>query len=224
MKNLKRILVIGERSIFDKLFQIVDTAAKANIIVKKMFKSGYNNPELNADMQAVRNLERQADEIAFQLSEQITGGAISPNLIDNLLRSVHVADDIVDLYYYLSRELGRMSKAKMEDNKTSPQAEWASVYQKLFELADQSLNKLKQALSTDNIEEILRLGKEVEAIEEEGDDIKDASFDELYAAAPKMHFLQFYHYSGLLHKTDDILDCCEDLSDLIISVVTSIFK
>lgn len=224
LKSLKGILVIGEKSIFDELAQIVDIAVKANAIVKVMFKAGYSNSDLNANMQEVRALERQADEIAFKLSEEITGGAVSPNLIDNLIESVHVTDDIVDLYYYLSRELGRMSKAKIDDDDASPKAEWASVYQKLFELADESLDKLKQALSTGSVAEILQLRKEIEALEEKGDDVKDASFDELYAAAPKMYFLQFYHYSELLHKTDDILDNCEDLSDLIVSVVTSILK
>ena len=39
-----------------------------------------------------------------------------------------------------------------------------------------------------------------------------------------MHFLHFYHYSEMLHKSDDILDTCEDFSDIIVSIVTSILK
>jgi uncharacterized protein Yka (UPF0111/DUF47 family) len=49
-------------------------------------------------------------------------------------------------------------------------------------------------------------------------------FDKLYTKASRLHFLQFYHYSELLHKSDDVLDGCEDLSDLIVSIVTSILK
>jgi len=41
---------------------------------------------------------------------------------------------------------------------------------------------------------------------------------------PNLHYLQFFHYSELMHKCDDVLDSCEDLSDLIVTVVTSILK
>ena len=72
--------------------------------------------------------------------------------------------------------------------------------------------------------EILELRKEIETLEEQGDDVKDAGFDSLYAIAPKLHYLEFHHYSELLHKCDDLLDSCEDFADLIVSVVTSILK
>jgi uncharacterized protein Yka (UPF0111/DUF47 family) len=71
---------------------------------------------------------------------------------------------------------------------------------------------------------ILQTRKEIEDIEERGDDIKDQGFDRLYSIASKLNFLEFYHYQELLHKCDDILDSCEDFSDLIVSVVTSILK
>jgi uncharacterized protein Yka (UPF0111/DUF47 family) len=103
-------------------------------------------------------------------------------------------------------------------------ADWDSVYEIILALAEKSQLKLKQALSSSNITEILELRKEIEALEEQGDDVKDSGFDRLYALTSNMHYLQFYHYSELLHKCDDILDSCEDFSDLIVSVVTSILK
>ena len=104
------------------------------------------------------------------------------------------------------------------------EADWDSVYEKMLAFAEKSLLKLKQALSSSNVTEILQLRKEIEVLEEQGDDIKDQGFDRLYGIAPKLHYLQFYHYSELLHKCDDILDSCEDFADLIVSVVTSIIK
>ncbi len=199
--------------------------SEANAIMRTMFKMGYSNPALLAEkIRAIRTLEKKSDDIAFKLGEDITAGAISPNIIDNLIECEHVADNIVDLYYYLSRELGRMSKANPLDFTVHQEAEWISLYENMFALADKSLSKLRQALSTSHVTEILQLRKEIEDLEEQGDDIKDAGFDKLYSLAPKLHFLQFYHYSELLHKCDDIIDACEDLSDLIVSVVTSILK
>ena len=81
-----------------------------------------------------------------------------------------------------------------------------------------------EILSIADLNKILQLRREIETLERKGDDIKDKGFDTLYREAPNMHFLQFYHYSELLHKFDDILDCCEDLSDLVLSIITSILK
>ncbi len=174
-------------------------------------------------MHAMQLLEKKSDDIAFKISEDITSGAISPNIIDNLLECVQVADDIVDIYYYISRELDRMARAYSAGFKEH-HTDWDSVYENMLALAEKSLLKLKQALSSSDISEILELRKEIEDIEEQGDDIKDQGFDRLYSVTPQLHFLEFYHYQELLHKCDDILDSCEDFSDLIVSVVTSILK
>ncbi len=223
LKRFKGILVVGERNIFSDLTQIFGIAMEANTILSNMFKMGYEEKGLTESMHAMQLLEKKSDEIAFKISEDITSGAISPNIIDNLLESVQTADDIVDTYYYLSRELNRMARAYsagFQEHHT----DWDSVYANILALAEKSLLKLKQALSTSDMSEILRTRKEIEDIEEQGDDIKDQGFDRLYSFAPKLNFLEFYHYQELLHKCDDILDSCEDFSDLIVSVVTSILK
>ncbi len=223
MKSLKGILVVGEKNIFNELAQVVAIASETNPLVLTMFKIGYKDKELPEVMHKVQLLEKKSDDIAFKISEDITSGAISPNIIDNLLNCVHVADGIVDVYYYISRELNRMAKADSAGFEIK-EAELNLVYEKMLAVAEKSLLKLKQALSSSSITEILALRKEIEALEEQADEIKDQGFDRLYGLAPKLNYLQFYHYSELLHKTDDILDGCEDFADLIVSVVTSIVK
>lgn len=224
MKTFKGILVLGERNIFGELSQVISVAAQANTILKSMFNNSEDKQVLTKQMHDIRDLEKKSDEIAFRLSEDITAGAISPNLIDNLIESTHLADNIVDTIFYLSRELSRIAKANTSDVLVHKEAEWAEVYTQMLSLSDQTLSKLQQMLSANNVPQILQLRKEIETLEEQGDDIKDAGFDKLYSVASGLHFLQFYHFSEMLHKTDDILDGCEDLSDVIVSIVTSILK
>jgi uncharacterized protein Yka (UPF0111/DUF47 family) len=221
MKNFKGILVLGEKNIFGELSQIISIAIEANNILKAMFKDCCNSQALMDKVRVIRDLERKSDEISFKLNEEITAGAISPNLIDDLIESTHLADNIVDVIFYLSRELNRMAKVK---EALRQEVEWAEVYLQMLALVDQSLPKLQSMLSIGSVPQILQLRKEVEALEEEGDDIKDAGLDRLYSVASSMNFLQFYNYSEMLHKSDDILDTCEDLADVIVSVVTSILK
>ena len=223
MKSLRGVLVVGEKNIFVELTQIIAIASEANTLVSGMFNVDVNEKQVTETMNAMQLLEKKSDDIAFKISEDITSGAISPNIIDDLLRSVQVADDIVDLYYYLSRELDRMAKVYSAGFEMKRPG-WDSVYMNLLTLATTSLSKLTQALSSSNVTEILEMRKEIEALEEQGDDFKNGGFDRLYNMTPNLHYLQFFHYSELLHKCDDVLDSCEDLSDLIVSVVTSITK
>jgi uncharacterized protein len=223
LKNFKGILVLGERNIFAQLSQIISIGAQANAILKAMFQNSSNEQMLAEKMLEVRTLEKESDEIAFKLNEEITAGAVSPNIIDDLIECVHLADNIVDVIFYLSRELSRMAKAETKDFVVQ-ESGWSKVYEDMLVLADQSLLKLQQMLSIGNVSQILQLRKDIQSLEEQGDDIKDAGFDKLYHVATKMHFLQFYHYSEMLHKCDDILDNSEDLSDVIVSTVTSILK
>ena len=223
LKSIKGILVVGEKNIFNELIQIVDIATESNGIVSGMFRMNYKLKELTEALHAVQLLEKRSDEIAFKITEDVTGGAISPNVIDSLLESIQTADDTVDTYYYICRELGRMAKAYSSGFEMH-HADWDSVYEDMLALAANSLSKLKQLLSSSNMTEILALRKEIESLEEQADDIKDQGFDRLYSITPKLHYLEFSHYQELLHKCDDILDSCEDLSDLIVSVVTSILK
>lgn len=224
MKSLKGILAIGEENIFKELSEIIAISQQTVILVKDMVKASYDEKVLSKNMQSVRELEKRSDELAFNIREDVTSGAISPNILDNLLECINTADDIIDLCYYISREFNRMAKTHSIDLNTYQEAELEGVYERLYNLAETSLQKLKTMLSTSDESEIARLRKEIEDIEEQGDEVKDKGFDKLYSIAPKLTYLQFFHYSEVLHKSDDILDSCEDVSQLIIAVVTSILK
>ena len=224
MKNFREILVIGERNVFASLSQIIGIAKEANIIMQTMLENTSNERVLTENMHKIHALENSSDEAAFKLSQDITAGAVSPNIIDNLIQCVHLADDIVDNYYYLSRELSRMAKANNTEEAMHLEFEWGLIYSQLLSLMEGTISKLQQILSTGNVADILEFRKEIEHLEHQGDDIKDAAFDKLYRMSANLHFLQFYHYKEMLHKCDDLLDNCEDLADIIVSIVTSILK
>lgn len=224
VERFKSFFVIGEKRTFCELIKIVTIAVEANSLVRVMFRMDYDEEKLTEKVHTLRELEKKADKVAYKLGENITGGTISPNVLNNLLECVQIADNIVDAHYFLGRELYRVSKARCEAFVIQQEPIWSKIYEKLLGLAEKSLLKLEKALSSSNMSEILELRKQIEDIEERGDDIKDAAFDRLYTAGPKLHYLQFCHYSDLLSKCDEILDSCEDLSILIVSIITSILK
>jgi uncharacterized protein Yka (UPF0111/DUF47 family) len=213
---------VGEKGVFRELSEIIELAKKANAIITEIIMGDYMAKAFKDEIESVSSIEKESDDIAFRVSEEITGGAISPNIIDELLESVQHADNIVDHFHNLSRELGRMSCAVLDNCQIDH--EWNTMFKSLLDLAESSLTKLEKLLSTSDMTEILEMRREIQDLEEKGDSIKDAAFDKLYATAPKLNYLQFFHYSEVLHLCDDILDESEDLSDSLVEVVTSILK
>jgi uncharacterized protein Yka (UPF0111/DUF47 family) len=223
LKSIKRVFVVGEKNIFSELAQIIDTASEANAVLTRMFKMGHEDSQLIEALHSVQELQKRAVDAAFKCSEDITGGAVSPNVIDSLLRFTQQAADIVHTNLHISRELGRMAKAYSAGLEMH-HANWDSVFEDMLALVGEALSKLKQMLSLSDVSEIMRLRKEVQVLEEQGDDIKDQGFDRLYGIAPQLNYLEFYHYQKLLHNCEDILNGCEDCAGLLVSVVTSILK
>jgi uncharacterized protein Yka (UPF0111/DUF47 family) len=224
LKGLSRILAVGEKNIFREISEILVVAEEANRVMRQMMREHQSGATMSESAQAIRLLEKKSDDIAFKVGEDITSGAISPNVLDDLLESVRLADTILDLYYNVSREMNRMSKVELEDGENSEDDEWGVLFLKMSDLAGKAILKVEELLATPNLVRMVEVRKEIEALEEQGDDVKDSGFDKLYVLTPKLNYIQFVHYSEMLHKLDDILDACEDLSDMIVSIVNSILK
>lgn len=196
-------------------------ARNANEILIRMLQSGLQFESLIVESQNMRALEKQSDEIAFGIKRAITNGAVSPIILDNLLACVDVADSVVDDYYYLAREITRIARVESTEIRTSP---LNSAFLTMLDLAAKSFATVEELLAEKDIDKVMRQRQEIERLEERGDEIKDDAFDQLYAVSPRMHYIDFTHYSEILHKLDDILDYCEDLSDLIVAITTSISR
>jgi uncharacterized protein Yka (UPF0111/DUF47 family) len=223
LKSIKGILVVGEKNIFGELSQIVDIAMEASGLLGKMFKMPPTDSKLTESLYSVQALQKKASDVGFKVSEDITGGAVSPNVIDSLLASAASIGDVVHTCLHISRELDRMAiaySAGLEMHHT----DWDTVFDSMLELIEKSLAKLRQALLSSDTAEIMVLHKEIQALEEQGDDVKDQGFDRLYGIAPQLNYLEFYHYQKMLHNCEDILNDCSEFASLIVSVVTSILK
>ena len=218
LTRLKQLFVLGEKKIFLQITEIVNIAKSANEITIGMLTHSPLDT-LTAESQKMQMLEKQADEIVFRIKRDITNGAVNPTLLDNLLECADVADSMVDGYYYFAREITRMARVEPSENRISP---FDSALLTMLDLAGKSFAALEELLAEKDISEVMGQRHEIEGSEEEGDEIKDDAFDELYALAQRMGYINFTHYSELLHKIDDILDASEDLSDMIVTVITSI--
>jgi hypothetical protein len=221
LRDIKGIFEIGERKTLLELSEMIEIGRKANSIVIEMIKA---RTSLIASTEDIRLLEKQSDRLSFKIKEEILDGAINPNVLDNIIECVDLADSIVDNYHFVSKELNRIAKVKFDEHFIAHAPELGAPLSKMLDLAEQAMVILLKILKITDLSEIAELRRNIELLEEEGDNLKDNSFDLLYISAPNIHYLQFVHFSELLHKFDDILDSCEDLADRFVSVMACISK
>lgn len=94
----------------------------------------------------------------------------------------------------------------------------------LIEIGREQLQTLRQLLETAGSDRAKALGmaRKIEKLEEQGDDVKDAMLDEIYGSWEKLDYASFHNYIQTTIEADDILDRCEDASDLVIAVMKAL--
>ena len=208
MGIISRIFEAGEKKIIDRSVAIIDIALKSNRILGEIIKKSERSG-------AIRSLDNKADSESFALSNLIISGAIAPNLINSMIALVHREEEIVDSVFNLSRHLLRYELKSREYARYMGKS---LVEMNL--LADSAIKLLHKMHETDDIRKLKGLRHRIKALENDGDVIKDAMLD--FAYSSKAGFKDFYFIIDAAYLSDDILDSCEDASDIFISIMTSI--
>jgi uncharacterized protein Yka (UPF0111/DUF47 family) len=213
-----RFLVAGEKGIFERLKELADKAREETPLATKLFQ------ERSADnrvVEGMRALEKESDETTFKLSEDIMDGAINPAVLRDLLHVTDLMDKVFDDYYFIAREVNRTVTSRM---KLPMLEQMTEIFTTLVSLADRQLEIFGKLLQSNSMDEAKSYRKEIEKLEEEGDELKDSGFDNMYDNQKLFDYFAFQHYTEVLRKLDDILDGVEDMSDLILAIANAISR
>ncbi|MBP1357918.1 MAG: DUF47 family protein, partial [Sulfolobus sp.] len=120
---------------------------------------------------------------------------------------------------FISREIKRM---RLAENGNEVLNSFYSEFVKILNKHLEALDLLSKMLNANTTDEIAQIRGSIEKLEEEVDEIKDNIIDNIYQISGKLTFVEFNHLLSLSHKFDDILDNCEDASDLIMSIILSV--
>ncbi len=209
MGILDRIFRGGsEYDVFGRTAKIVNHASAANKILVRIING-------SDEIEEVHRIERASDKDAFEITNSITSGAIAPNLIDDMIQFVDKEDDIVDLIFNLSRTIVRFRKAKEGTDTFAKKS-----LLEMSELTESALRLLYEMHRAGTLAEARRLRAKIKAIEHKGDILKDKLLD--YAYSTRLNFRSFYYIQDVAYLSDDILDRCEDASDMISGIMRSI--
>jgi uncharacterized protein Yka (UPF0111/DUF47 family) len=168
-------------------------------------------------------LEREGDQITQSFEEMLGKGAISASLLAEFDRLIDNVDSVLDRAHSLSRQLRRVVRRPLRDAK-----EFDTVIRKgqeeLVQIGLVQLDTFKQLLNiagTDRTKAI-DLAKQIERLEEKGDDVKDGMLDDIYGSWEILDYAQFHNYLETTIEADDILDLCEDASDVVLTVMKAL--
>ena len=213
-----RFLVAGEEGIFERLKALADMAREETPLAIALFQERLADRSV---LQGMKTLEKQSDELTFRLSEDIMEGAINPAVLRDLLHVTDLMDRIFDDYYFLAREVNRTVISgialPMLDKMTK-------LFIGMVSLADKQLEALGKLLEANSMDEVKSYRKEIEKLEEDGDELKDSGFDDMYENRKLFDYFSFQHYTEVLTKMDDIQDGMEDMSDLILAIANTISR
>lgn len=213
-----RFLVAGEKGIFERLKALADKAREETPLATRLFQERLADRSVLDDMKA---LEKQSDEVTFKLSEDIMEGAINPAVLRDLLHVTDLMDDVFDDYYFVAREVNRTVASGIELPMLDKMTE---TFVEMVNLADKQLETLGKLLEVSSIDEAKSFRVEIEKLEQEGDQLKDSAFDDMYEHHMLFDYFSFQHYTEVLRKMDGISDSVEDMSDLILAIATTISR
>jgi uncharacterized protein Yka (UPF0111/DUF47 family) len=208
-KIANRLLQGGEEGILKECAKTVKIAMDANVALEGFIKTGKG-------IGRIRELEKKSDNESFAVANIITSGAVAPNILDNLLILVNKQDNIVDSIYNLSREMRRY---RIRDKKTN-----ALLQNKVLDInsyAEAAISTLLEMYNQSDLEKHRALRGVIEDLEEAGDEAKEDLLDFAYTAKIA-DFKTFYHILQTAYRADDILDSCEDSSNTLMSIFSSI--
>ena len=221
-RQFKDGLVAGEKRIFAELKSAMSLSGQANVLVMEMLKteSVEKIQELN---HRIRELEKTGDQASFQMLREISSGALVSGVVDKILELVSLVDDVMDKFYYVSREINRMNFSQVDGISKKDKLFHNSLY-KLLILSGDAIQLVSRIFDEGNMKSALSLRSKIKEIEQDGDNVKDNALDDLYLKSKELTYLEFQYYINLHHKIDDILDDCEDISDLVVSIFNSFTK
>ncbi len=206
-RRVKGFFVPGEKDAFLRIQELAGLGEESLELLVKILSSSANGPsngthnglhEIETCTERINVLEKMGDKITQSFEEMLGRGSITASIEYDFGRLADNVDSILDRAHGLSRQLIEIGLTQLR------------AFRKLLTIAGTNRNQA------------IELAREIERLEEQGDDVKDAMLDELYGSWEKLDYASFHNYLETTIEADDILDLCEDASDLVIAVMKAL--
>ncbi len=220
---LKKLMVIGERQSLMNMEKYLSLAQENSNLLMEIFEKPEN--DVQNMVKKIGLNEKEADEITLNLKRDITSGAIGSTLMDNFLTLIEKFDDIIDKTYWIAREMSRAKDSFIANGfHMEPIKGFYTNFITILEINLEAIGKVNKMLEVADIDQVKEVRGNIQEMEEKVDEIKDGIIDRLYRTSESISYLMFNHINSIVHTLDDLLDNCEDISDLVLNTMLSVSR
>lgn len=206
-----------EKAIFEGILLHLATVAQAVSSFQASVEA-IAKGEPSADLvNAVFDAETKADGIHRELSTRIAEGAFFGGVREDILNLLERIDDIADAAKDAARYLESDSQLLADAPKILG-LENMKLFVVALGSAVAALTDLVKALEVGKSAALPKIHS-VEAFEEEADTHKAAVMKELFAGERSMDPVTVIQLRDFINASDDIADCAEDASDVILILI-----
>ncbi len=224
VRRVKGFFVPGEKDAFRRIQELAGLAEEAlQLMVKILARPSNGLKDIENYTERINVLEKDGDTITQSFEEMLGRGSLTASLDYDFGRLADNVDSILDRAHGLSRQIRRVTRRPLREAK-----EFDSDIRKeqisLIEISLAQLRLFRRLLDVagSNRDEAIDLAHKIEDLEEQGDDVKDSMLDEIYGSWEKLDFASFHNYLETTIEADDILDLCEDASDLVMAITKAL--
>jgi len=192
---------------FDLFEEIARHAVSAAEHLRKMLRSF---PEVNSELQQIRNHEHEADNLAHKALERLDRTFITPFDREDIHELVGGMDDIVDTVDAIAKRITLYHLKGMQN--------WflkqADVLVQATIIVSEAMHRLRKARKLSELSDSLI---EIHRLESVGDDNNHAAVSELYNGSTET--LEVIKWKEFYDMIEEAIDACEDVGNTLERIV-----
>lgn len=216
-----KIKINKEQELFDKLVKIGEDIKSSCDTLKQLFNGVFSNNDdaINGNLVRIKTITEKIAMNREEVLELLYGGAFLPDFKEAMVM-------LVQALYHTSTSIKDSARA-IASRKPSEKCvisirESLIAYLALIEEASEKLIQMLSSLSRD-LQEALKIGKEIQMLERAGDEMKDTLIGKLYDLEKEIDMVTILQMRDVIFFLDDILDGMEDAT-LSIEVLYATLK
>lgn len=197
-----------EELLFSKLLEIAENIKDSTSLLNSLYLDIFNTnyPDATAKVVKIKGIYERIAMIREDIISMLYGEAFLPDFKESMLTLTQSLYEIMKSI----KDAGRAITSRKPDEKlcTTLQSNFVS-YLSLIQDGAEKLVLMISLLKKD-IKEAIRIGKEIQLIERNGDEIKDLMIQRLYENEKESDIISILQLKDVITFLDDILDGMED--------------
>ena len=195
-------------------FNLFETGIGISDKAAKTLQTALMENEIDeVEIRKLRGIEHEGDRLVHDASKLISNAFITPIERPDMMNLVASIEALTDSIDDIANQIYMMHIVKKDETS----GKFIGLIVKACEELAGMMVSFKQFKK--NMEEIHRISILVNHVEEEGDSLFTGAIRNLFDPADPLDAIDIVRRQNLYNSFEDALDCCEDVADIVESII-----